>query len=202
MESLTARQAEILELIRETLTETGMPPTRMEISKAFGFSSANAAEGHLRALARKGAIELIPGSSRGIRLMEEYDTGLPVVGRVAAGSPILAQELIEDYYDLSPNLFDPPANYLLRVRGMSMKDAGILDGDLLAVHRSPTARNGQIVVARINDEVTVKRLKRNRQREIFLLPENTDFKPIKIKPGDELEIEGIGVGVIRNGKAL
>lgn len=202
MESLTTRQTEILELIRETLTETGMPPTRMEISKAFGFSSANAAEGHLRALARKGAIELIPGSSRGIRLMEEYDTGLPVIGRVAAGSPILAQELIEDYYDLSPNLFDPPADYLLRVRGMSMKDAGILDGDLLAVHRSPTARNGQIVVARINDEVTVKRLKRNRQREIFLLPENTDFKPIKIKPGDELEIEGIGVGVIRNGKAL
>lgn len=202
MESLTARQTEILELIRETLTETGMPPTRMEISKAFGFSSANAAEGHLRALARKGAIELIPGSSRGIQLIEEYDTGLPVIGRVAAGSPILAQELIEDYYDLSPNLFDPPADYLLRVRGMSMKDAGILDGDLLAVHRSLTARNGQIVVARIGDEVTVKRLRRNRQREIFLLPENTDFKPIKIKPGDELEIEGIGVGVIRNGKAL
>lgn len=202
MELLTARQAEILEFIHATLMETGMPPTRMEISEAFGFSSANAAEGHLRALERKGFIELIPGSSRGIRVMEGYDTGLPVVGRVAAGSPILAEEVIETYYDISPDLFDPPADYLLRVRGMSMQDAGILDGDLLAVHRCPTAYNGQIVVARIGDEVTVKRLKRNRQREIFLLPENSAFKPIEIKPGDELEIEGIGVGVIRNGKTL
>jgi repressor LexA len=202
MESLTPRQTEILELIREILTETGMPPTRMEISEAFGFSSANAAEGHLRALARKGAIKLIPGASRGIQLIEESHAGLPIVGRVTAGSPILTQESIENYYDLAPDLFAPSADYLLRVQGMSMKNAGILDSDLLAVHSTPIARSGQIIVARIGDDVTIKRLKRNRQREVLLLPENADFEPIKIKSSDELKIEGIGVGILRNEKAL
>lgn len=204
METLTQRQSEILEMIRTTIADTGMPPTRVEIAESFGFNSPNAAEGHLRALARKGAIELLPGSSRGIQVVadEFYESGLPVVGSVAAGSPILAQEYIEEYYDLDPALFSPAADYLLKVRGLSMKDAGILDGDLLAVSSSSTARTGQIVVARINNEVTVKRLKRTRKREIYLLPENDDFKPIMVKPGDDFQIEGLGVGIIRNNKTL
>lgn len=203
MEQLTRRQQEIFNLIRNTVEKTGLPPTRVEIADAFGFSSPNAAEGHLRALARKGAIELIPGSSRGIRIMENMPPpGLPVVGRVAAGAPILAQEYIEDHVELSPDLFNPRAHYLLRVRGMSMRNAGILNGDLLAVHRTASVRSGQVVVARLGDEVTVKRLHRSRGGKITLLPENPDFQPIEVTAADELEIEGLGVGVIRNGKPL
>lgn len=200
-DELTPRQAEILALIRETLEDTGFPPTRAEIARLLGFSSPNAAEGHLRALARKGVIELVPGTSRGIRLREPE--GLPVVGRVAAGSPILAEQHIEERYRVDPRLFSPAADYLLRVRGMSMRDAGILDGDLLAVHRTGEARDGQIVVARIEDEVTVKRLKRQGKRRVLLLPENPDYAPIEVDPARAtLVLEGIGVGVIRNGQPL
>jgi repressor LexA len=200
MSELTARQAQILEWIREHLVATGFPPTRAEIAKALGFRSANAAEDHLRALARKGAIELSPGASRGIRLKD--GGGIPLVGRVAAGSPILAVEHIESRYQIDNALFKPRADYLLRVRGMSMRDAGILDGDLLAVHRTSEARSGQVVVARVNEEVTVKRLKR-RGYQVQLLPENPDFKPILLDlRRDSLAIEGVGVGLIRHGKAL
>ncbi|RFA29981.1 repressor LexA [Alkalilimnicola ehrlichii] len=200
MQKLTPRQTEILELIRDHMAESGMPPTRAEIAKALGFRSVNAAEDHLKALARKGAIELVPGASRGIRLLTE--NGLPVVGRVAAGSPLLAEEHIDRRYDISPDLFTPRADYLLKVRGMSMRDAGILDEDLLAVHKTSEARDGQIVVARLQDEVTVKRLER-RQHLVRLLPENPDFEPIEVDLRREpVIIEGIGVGIIRNGSLL
>lgn len=199
MSSLTARQAEILDLIRSAIEETGMPPTRAEIAQQLGFRSANAAEEHLRALARKGVIELVPGTSRGIRLVEE-DQGLPLVGRVAAGYPILAEQNIERHYRMDPAMFRPKAHYLLKVQGMSMRDAGILDGDLLAVHRTPEVRNGQIIVARLNDdEVTVKRY-RQRGREVWLLPENPEFEPIHVDLAlQRMVIEGVVVGVIRNG---
>ncbi len=198
MDDLTPRQMEILALIRDTLEESGMPPTRAEIADAFGFSSPNAAEQHLRALARKGAIEMIPGASRGIRLTAAVAAGLPIIGRVAAGNPILAEQNIEDHVQLNPKLFRPRADYLLRVQGMSMRDAGILDGDLLAVHRAREARNGQIVVARLDDEVTVKRFRR-RGNKVLLLPENPDFEPIEVDlKRQPLAIEGLGVGVIRN----
>lgn len=201
METLTARQAEILELIQEFLEETGMPPTRVEIADALGFSSANAAEDHLRALERKGVIELMPGASRGIRLLAEE--GLPVVGRVAAGSPILAEEHIEDHYKIDPAIFHPRAHYLLEVRGMSMCNVGIHDGDLLAVHRTRQATNGQIVVARLDDEVTVKRFRRHSKYKVSLLPENRQFKAIKVDLREQsLVIEGLGVGVIRNHSPL
>ena len=201
--NLTPRQAEILDLIRRHLAETGFPPTRAEIARRLGFRSANAAEEHLRALARKGAIELLPGTSRGIRLVagENLATGLPVIGRVAAGSPILAAEHVEDRYAIDPRLFRPAADYLLRVRGLSMRDAGILDGDLLAVHATPEAQSGQIVVARLGDEVTVKRLKRDRRspHRVVLRAENPDFPPIELDLRREpLVIEGIGVGLVRN----
>ena len=196
MNDLTPRQAEILQLIREFAESTGFPPTRAEIASHFGFRSANAAEDHLQALARKGMIELQSGVSRGIRLTESL--GLPVVGRVAAGSPILAEQHIDARYQVDPALFKPRADYLLRVRGMSMRDAGIVDGDLLAVHRTPEAKSGQIVVARINDEVTVKRLRRARG-QIELVAENPDFKTIVVDPEDAgFELEGIAVGLIRN----
>lgn len=198
-EELTAKQQEILDFIRQAIEETGFPPTRAEIAKAFRYSSPNAAEEHLRTLERKGAIELTPGASRGIRLAE--NPGLPLIGRVAAGSPILAEQHIERHCQIDPALFRPRATYLLKVRGMSMKDIGILDGDLLAVHRTREARSGQIVVARLNGEVTVKRLKRS-GRSIELVPENSDLKPIEVDASDELAIEGIGVGVIRHGKSL
>lgn len=198
--NLTPRQAEILALIREFIESTGMPPTRAEIAKTLGFRSVNAAESHLKALARKGVITLVPGSSRGIRLAQE--SGLALIGRVAAGSPILAEEHVEEHYQLDPKLFKPRADYLLRVSGMSMRDAGILDGDLLAVHRTQDVRNGQIVVARIGDEVTVKRFKREADK-VMLLPENPDFTAIEIDLSRQsLEIEGLGVGVIRNGQTL
>jgi repressor LexA len=199
-DSLTARQAEILELIRTYIAEEGCPPTRAEIANALGFRSANAAEDHLRALERKGAIEIIPGSSRGIRLLNaEEDYGLPVVGRVAAGEPILAEEHIEDYCQVEPDTFHPGADYLLRVRGDSMQDIGILDGDLLAVHRTRHAENGQVVVARVEDEVTVKRF-RQRGSIVRLIPENPAYEPIRIDLREQtLDIEGLAVGIVRKG---
>jgi repressor LexA len=200
MNELTARQAEVLQLIADFLQATGFPPTRAEIAKQLGFRSANAAEDHLRALERKGYIEMLPGASRGIRLREGL--GIPVVGRVAAGSPILADQHIQGRYQVDPSLFKPRADYLLKVRGMSMRDAGILDGDLLAVHRSSDARSGQVVVARIGNEVTVKRFKRQGS-QVQLLPENAEFEPILVDlKRDFFAIEGIAVGIIRNGKAL
>lgn len=200
MRDLTHRQEEILSLIREWIETTGLPPTRAEIAQRFGFSSPNAAEQHLKGLAKKGALELIPGASRGIRL--KGGSGLPVVGRVAAGNPILAQENIERHVQVDAALFSPRADYFLKVHGMSMKDAGILDGDLLAVHRSAEARAGQVVVARIGDEVTVKRFAKH-GHTVRLLPENPDFSPIEIDlTRQELVIEGIAVGVIRSGNSL
>ena len=200
MLKLTARQEQILNLIKEAIDNTGFPPTRAEIAKQLGFRSANAAEDHLRALERKGYIEMLPGASRGIRLREGL--GIPVVGRVAAGNPILAEQHIQGRFQVDPSLFKPRADYLLKVRGMSMRDAGILDGDLLAVHRSAEARSGQVVVARLGNEVTVKRFKRQ-GNQVQLLPENPDFEPILVDlKRDFFAIEGIGVGIIRNGKAL
>jgi repressor LexA len=200
MDALTPRQEQILRLIREQVDSAGLPPTRAEICRAMGFRSPNAAEEHLRALARKGAIEMLAGAARGIRLKQP--AGIPVVGRVAAGSPILAEQHIEDHYRIDPALFKPRADYLLRVRGASMRDAGILDGDLLAVHRTQHFRSGQIVVARLHDEVTVKRIRQRRHR-VELVPENPDFKAIVVDLRHQaLAIEGIAVGVIRNGKPL
>jgi repressor LexA len=199
-DKLTIRQAEILELIRAHIDISGYPPTRAEICKYFGFRSPNAAEQHLRALERKGAIEIAGGSSRGIRLTEA--SGLPLIGRVAAGSPILAVENVEERYQMDSRLFNPRPDYLLRVQGMSMRDAGILDGDLLAVHSTPEARNGQIVVARLEDEVTVKRFQRQ-GNTIRLLPENPEFNPIEIELSHQaFAIEGLGVGIIRHGSPL
>lgn len=200
MKELTRRQEEILSLIREWVATTGSPPTRAEIAQHFGFSSPNAAEQHLKGLAKKGVLDLVPGVSRGIQLKGE--TGLPVVGRVAAGSPILAQEHIERHVQIDSALFTPRADYLLKVRGMSMKDIGILDGDLLAVHRSTEAQAGQVVVARIGDEVTVKRFTK-RGHTVQLLPENPDFAPIEVDlTREELVIEGLAVGVIRSGHSF
>ena len=198
--ALTPRQQQILELIKQHIENTGYPPTRAEIANELGFKSPNAAEEHLRALARKGVIEMISGTSRGIRLLlEEEPSGLPLIGRVAAGEPILAVENIEDYLEVAANMFYPQADYLLRVQGMSMKNVGIMDGDLLAVHKADTAENGQIVVARIEDEVTVKRLKKTRKlHEIMLLPENEELEPILVDlKKQNFAIEGLGVGVIR-----
>lgn len=199
MDNLTPRQREIYQLIRRNIEETGYPPTRAEIAKELGFKSANAAEEHIKALARKGAIELVAGASRGIRLPQEA-TGIPIVGRVAAGNPILGEENIEDYCNVSPELFHPPADYFLRVRGESMKDIGIMDGDLLAVHRTEQANNGDIVVARIEDEVTVKRFQRTRSKYIVnLLPENEEFDVIEVDLREApFAIEGLSVGVLRH----
>ena len=200
MEALTAKQQEILTLIRQAIETTGLPPTRAEIAEAMDYSSHNAAEEHLRMLERKGAIEIVKGSARGIRLKD--GGGIPLIGRVAAGSPILAEEHVQAHYQIDPALFNPRADYLLKVRGMSMRDAGIHDGDLLAVHKTSEARSGQVVVARLNDEVTVKRLRR-RGAIIELLPENPEFEPIIVDPRrEEFAIEGLAVGVIRAGRAL
>lgn len=200
MNGLTARQQQVFDVIKSHMEETGCPPTRAELAKILGFRSANAAEEHIKALARKGAIEIIEGASRGIRLPEEA-RGIPIVGRVAAGNPILAQEHIEDYAPIAQNFFHPPADYLLEVHGMSMKNIGILDGDLLAVKEAKTARNNDIVVARIEDEVTVKRYRREGNRAIVqLYPENEDFDVIEVDLRDNnFSIEGISVGVIRRG---
>jgi repressor LexA len=213
---LTARQQQILELIQSAIANTGAPPTRAEIANELGFKSANAEE-HLQALARKGAIELVSGTSRGIRLrgdmlrslqqsrsqqfilplQELAQLALPLIGRVAAGSPILAQEHIDQTYYVESSLFQQKPDYLLRVRGMSMRDVGIMDGDLLAVRATKDAKNGQIVVARIGDDVTVKRYRRN-QDAIELHPENSDYPTIYVEPGESFEIEGLAVGLIRN----
>ena len=195
---LTERQFQILKLIREYIDANGIPPTRMEIAKSMGFKSPNAAEEHLRALARKGAIEMMPGASRGIRLPSVPMTGLPLIGQVAAGEPILAEERVEEHIKIDGHVFSPNADYLLRVKGDSMKDAGILDGDLLAVQQSTQAANGQVVVARIGDDVTVKRYQK-KQNKVYLMPENDDYEAIVIDlRKEELNIEGIGVGVLRN----
>ena len=198
MIKLTNRQTEVLNIIKQNIEETGYPPTRAEIANALGFRSANAAEDHIKALAKKGALEIVPGASRGIRLPQsDTPDGLPIIGQVAAGNPILGEENIEDYCALTPEFFSPSADYLLRVKGMSMKDVGIFDGDLLAVHKTNTARNGQIIVARIGEEVTVKRLNKNKHI-VELLAENEEFDPIVIDLREqELFIEGLGVGVIR-----
>ncbi|SIQ01710.1 transcriptional repressor LexA [Pseudacidovorax sp. RU35E] len=214
---LTARQQQILELIRAAMARTGAPPTRAEIAAELGFKSANAAEEHLQALARKGVIELVSGTSRGIRLKSEalrnlHEGGtpqyslpipglsqlsLPLIGRVAAGAPILAQEHVDQTYYVESTLFQHRPDYLLKVRGMSMRDAGIMDGDLLAVQSTREARNGQIVVARLGDEVTVKRLKRLKD-VVELHAENPDYPTIIVQPGEPFEIEGLAVGLIRN----
>ncbi|MEM6513205.1 MAG: transcriptional repressor LexA [Pseudomonadota bacterium] len=204
MRELTPRQNQILEMIQDFIDETGMPPTRAEIARELGFKSANAAEEHLRALQKKGVIELVPGASRGIQLKDSLreQIGLPLIGRVAAGQPILAEQNIEARYRLDPSLFHPKPHYLLRVHGMSMKDAGILDGDLVAVHRTPEVRSRQIIVARLDDEVTVKRY-RQTGNTVYLLPENEEFEPIEVDLEHEpLVIEGVVVGVIRDGLPL
>ena len=202
---LTARQKQILNFISEFIEKHKFPPTRSELCTHFGFRSPNAAEAHLRALEKKSVIGIERGTARGIALLPlaaielpvSANMPLPLVGRVAAGSPVLAQENIEDQYRVDPSLFSRKPHYLLRVEGMSMQDAGILDGDLLAVHRTPEARNGQIVVARVDDEVTVKRFRR-RGFLVQLVPENIDFVPIEVDlRRQELAIEGLGVGVIR-----
>lgn len=201
MIKLTPRQTEILAFIKRCLEDNGYPPTRAEIAQELGFKSPNAAEEHLKALARKGAIEMTPGASRGIGIPDfepaPAETGLPIIGRVAAGAPILAQQHVEESCQISPAFFHPRADYLLRVHGMSMKDIGIYDGDLLAVHTTREARNGQIVVARVGDEVTVKRFKRD-GKKVWLLAENPEFAPIEVDlEHQELVIEGLSVGVIR-----
>jgi repressor LexA len=199
MEKLTQRQQQVLNIVRQHIEETGYPPTRADIARELGFKSANAAEEHLKALARKGAIEMIPGASRGIRLPES--AGIPIVGRVAAGNPILAEEHIEDYCNLPTSFFKPHADYFLTVQGDSMVEVGIFDGDLLAVHSTPVAKNGDIIVARIEDEVTVKRLHRTNKKHLLqLLPENSDYEPIEVDLREqEFAIEGLSVGVLRRG---
>ncbi len=199
MIKLTSRQKQVLDLIKDHITETGYPPTRADIAKQLGFKSANAAEEHLRALARKGFIEIVPGASRGIRIPAAANQGIPIVGRVAAGSPILASEHIEDYCELKPTFFSPAADYFLTVHGESMIDVGIFDGDLLAVHSTTQVQNGQIVVARIGDEVTVKRFQQEKNSHIVhLIAENKDFAPIIVDLEHEsFAIEGLSVGVLR-----
>ena len=199
MEKLTNRQQQVLDIVRQHIDQTGYPPTRADIARELGFKSANAAEEHLKALARKGANEMNAGASRGIRLPESR--GIPIVGRVAAGNPVLAEEHIEDYCDLPASFFKPAADYFLRVTGDSMIDVGIFDGDLLAVHSTPVAANGDIVVARIEDEVTVKRLHKTAKKHLVeLLPENPDYQPIKVDLREsEFQIEGLSVGVLRRG---
>lgn len=204
IKALTARQQEVYDLLKRHLETTGMPPTRAEISKELGFRSPNAAEEHLKALARKGVIEILSGTSRGIRLLVDEDEktedeGLPLVGRVAASEPILAEQHIEGTYKVDANMFKPQADFLLKVYGQSMKDIGILDGDLLAVHSTKDVRNGQVIVARIEDEVTVKRLER-KGSIIYLHAENEEFAPIVVDLNQQpnFEIEGIAVGIIRN----
>lgn len=201
MISLTPRQEQILDYIKEYLQETGYPPTRSEIAGEMGFKSPNAAEEHLRALARKGAIEMMPGTSRGIRLPISEQLGLPIIGQVAAGSPILAAECIDEYCNIPADLFSPSADYLLTVKGTSMINVGIYEDDLLAVHKTDRANNGDIIVARIDDEVTVKRLETCRSKyRVNLIAENPEFAPIEVDLRDRnFTIEGISVGVIRRG---
>jgi repressor LexA len=202
MKPLTARQQEVFELIKAKIDDTGIPPTRAEIARELGFRSANAAEEHLKALARKQVIEIIPGASRGIRILlqeaEDENLGVPLIGQVAAGEPILAQEHVESHYQVDPGMFKPQADFLLRVNGESMKNIGIMDGDLLAVHKTQDVRDGQVVVARVDDDVTVKRLERKGSM-VFLHAENEEFAPIEVDlTSQSLSIEGLAVGVIRS----
>lgn len=202
MKPLTTRQQQVFDLIKDKIEDTGMPPTRAEIARELGFRSANAAEEHLKALAKKQAIEIIPGASRGIRILLQDDAsnddGLPLIGQVAAGEPILAQEHVEAHYQVDPSMFRPQADFLLRVHGESMKDIGIMDGDLLAVHKTQDVRDGQVVVARVDDDVTVKRLERQGST-VLLHAENEEFSPIKVDlTSQHMAIEGIAVGIIRN----
>ena len=204
MRQLTPRQLQILNMIQGFMSEYGMPPTRAEIARQLGFKSSNAAEEHLRALQKKGVLELIPGTSRGIQLKDSLreQLGLPLIGKVAAGRPILSEEHIETHYRIDQALFNPKPHYLLRVEGMSMKNVGILDGDLVAVHRTPEVRSRQIVVARVDDEVTVKRYRQDGSL-VWLLPENDDFEPIRVDLKlQSMIIEGVVVGVIRDGLPL
>jgi repressor LexA len=198
MLKLTARQQQVFDLIRDNLEETGYPPTRAEIAQKLGFKSANAAEDHLKALARKGAIEMIPGASRGIRIIDNF-AGIPIIGKVAAGEPILSEQHIEDYQEVPSSTFHPSADYFLRVQGQSMVDVGIMDGDLLAVHQQPTAENKQIIVARVDGEVTVKRFAKSQNKnEVQLLPENRDYRPIIVDlRAQQFNIEGLAVGIVR-----
>lgn len=200
MVKLTARQQEVLDIIKDSIRETGYPPTRADIAKIMGFKSVNSAEEHLRALAKKGVIEIIAGTSRGIKLLDaDEDLGIPIIGRVAAGEPVLAEQHIDDHCDISSNFFHPPADYLLRVRGTSMKDIGILDGDLLAVHSTQHVKNGDIVIARIGEDVTVKRYMRVDEQTVHLIAENDEFDPIVVDLANEpFNIEGLSVGVLRN----
>ena len=203
MSDLTPRQMQVLRLIQRFIAHSGMPPTRAEIARELGFRSPNAAEDHLRALARKGVIALVPGASRGIQLKDTIreQIGLPLIGRVAAGKPIFSEENIETRLQIDPGVFQPRPHYLLKVTGMSMKDAGILDGDLVAVHRTAEVRSRQIVVARLENEVTVKRY-RQEGSIVWLLPENSDFEPIRVDLKEQaLLIEGVVVGVLRRGKS-
>jgi repressor LexA len=202
MRPLTARQRQVYDLIKEKIEVSGMPPTRAEIAKELGFRSANAAEEHLKALAKKQAIEIVPGASRGIRILLEEPAndaeGLPLIGQVAAGEPILAQEHVETHYQVDPSMFKPQADFLLRVNGESMRDIGIMDGDLLAVHKTQDVRDGQVVVARVDDDVTVKRLERNGPT-VLLHAENDEFNTIEVDlTSQHLAIEGLAVGIIRN----
>ncbi|TMP39939.1 transcriptional repressor LexA [Pseudoalteromonas rubra] len=200
MRPLTKRQEQVFELIKVFIKDTGMPPTRAEIAESLGFRSANAAEEHLKALAKKGVIEMVPGASRGIRLVEDEpeQLGLPLIGRVAAGEPILAQEHIESHCSVDPAMFHPSADYLLRVNGMSMKNIGIMDGDLLAVHRTQVVNNGQVVVARVEEDVTVKRFEKL-GKKVYLHAENEDFSPIEVDLEQQnFSVEGLAVGVIRS----
>lgn len=199
MEKLTNRQQQVLDIVRQHISDTGYPPTRADIALELGFKSANAAEEHLKALARKGAIEMIAGASRGIRLVQ--NNGIPIIGRVAAGSPILAAEHIEDYCDLPHNFFKPQADFFLEVHGDSMINVGIYDGDLLAVHNTAVAKSGDIVVARIDEDVTVKRLQKCKDKHLIeLLPENPDYETIHVDLREQsFAIEGLSVGVLRRG---
>lgn len=204
MQELTKRQQQILSMIRSHIEDTGMPPTRTDICEYFGFRSPTAADDHLKALERKEAIELVPGTSRGIRVLQPAGTegGIPVVGRVAAGEPIMSEEHIEQYHQVDPSIFHPRADFLLKVQGMSMRDAGILDGDLLAVHSTTEVYNRQIVVARVENEVTVKRF-RQRGNIVTLLPENDEFEPIRIDlRKQDFAIEGVYAGIIRLGSKI
>ena len=200
MKELTSRQAEVLEFIRTYLSETGYPPTRLDISRKLGFKSANAAEEHLKALARKNVIEVMPGTSRGIKLKKKLPNGVPVVGKVSAGKPILAPEHIDAHYEMNPEIFDPPADYLLRVNGDSMIEGGIHDGDLLVVHDTDEVKNNDLVVARVDGEVTVKRFRKSRSKyQIMLMPQNSKYSPSVLDSRHQpFNIEGKGVGLMRH----
>ena len=198
MKDLTSRQREILELIKSHLKDKGFPPTRADISRTLGFKSHNAAEQHLRAIEKKGFISILAGASRGI-VLNEQEKGIPVIGLVAAGGPILAQENIEKRIPASQSLLSENVDYYLRVKGDSMVDVGIFEEDLIGVKKTNDIKVGSVVVARINDEVTVKTLKKLSLEEVILKAENENYSDIKVNPSvDELNFEGTCVGLLRN----